>query len=191
MNRVALVSMFLAVIGFCAYLLRPHELQKEPIQQKSRQQSQTLSHGSKTTSKVPRETQASLYDQAKSQAEKILTSETELIEQAAQSGQTTFQDLELGRGQEVSLDQTIMVHYTIRTNDGEVFLSSKDLGSPISVNLQSNVIEGLRRGLKGMRVGGKRHIYVPSSEGYDLSEYSPDIYQEPMIIEIQILSIAS
>ena len=72
-----------------------------------------------------------------------------------------------GEGAEILLHSKILVHYTGKLEDGTVFDSSYDRGQPFSFQIGlRQVIEGWEQGLLGMKVGGKRTIFIPSELGY-------------------------
>ena len=71
---------------------------------------------------------------------------------------------------------TVKVHYTGKLADGTVFDSSADR-EPLEVKLGTgSVIPGFEKGLVGMKVGEKKTIDVPVSEGY--GERSEDLLVE-------------
>ena len=72
-----------------------------------------------------------------------------------------------GEGAEILLHSRILVHYTGKLEDGTVFDSSYDRGQPFSFQIGlRQVIEGWEQGLLGMKVGGKRTIFIPSELAY-------------------------
>lgn len=96
-----------------------------------------------------------------SEAEKISTS----------SG-LRYEDTETGKGVEATSGKVVDVHYTgwlLEANDvkGKEFDSSKGRGVPFSFPLGGGqVIAGWDEGVAGMKVGGKRTLYIPSKLGY-------------------------
>ena len=63
--------------------------------------------------------------------------------------------------------KTTTVHYTGRLTNGQKFDSSVDRGQPFSFPLGAGrVIKGWDEGVKGMKVGGKRTLTIPSALGY-------------------------
>jgi len=59
------------------------------------------------------------------------------------------------------------VHYTGWLKNGNKFDSSVDRGQPFSFALGAGrVIKGWDEGVKGMKVGGKRKLIIPSKLGY-------------------------
>jgi FKBP-type peptidyl-prolyl cis-trans isomerase len=76
-------------------------------------------------------------------------------------------DLEVGAGAEASPGRTISVHYTGTLLDGTEFDSSRTRGEPYEFQLGTGaVIPGWDEGLKGMRVGGRRELVIPSNMAY-------------------------
>ena len=78
-----------------------------------------------------------------------------------------FRDLEVGAGAEASPGRTVSVHYTGTLLDGTEFDSSRSRGEPFEFQLGTGaVIPGWDEGLKGMRVGGRRELTIPSDMAY-------------------------
>jgi FKBP-type peptidyl-prolyl cis-trans isomerase len=82
-----------------------------------------------------------------------------------------YKDHEVGTGDEARAGQTVSVHYTgWLDEDGEKgakFDSSVDRGTPFSFPLGAGrVIKGWDEGVQGMKVGGKRTLYIPSDLAY-------------------------
>jgi peptidylprolyl isomerase len=81
-------------------------------------------------------------------------------------------DVVVGEGAAPTANQTIKAHYTGRLENGRVFDSSYERGSPLK--FQANqVIKGWGIGILGdgdglppMRVGGKRKLVIPAELGY-------------------------
>jgi FKBP-type peptidyl-prolyl cis-trans isomerase FkpA len=83
-------------------------------------------------------------------------------------------DVQVGSGTEAVPGKTVVVHYTGWLYDpakadhhGAKFDSSRDRNSPFSFPLGGGrVIRGWDEGVKGMKVGGKRTLVIPSQMGY-------------------------
>jgi len=76
-------------------------------------------------------------------------------------------DLKVGTGAIAQAGQTVSVHYTGWLENGKKFDSSVDRGQPFSFPLGAGrVIKGWDEGVKGMKVGGKRKLIIPSNLGY-------------------------
>ena len=79
-----------------------------------------------------------------------------------------FVDSKKGEGVEASKGRKVVVHYTgwLETN-GKKFDSSVDRKDPFDFKLGAGeVIQGWDEGVEGMRVGGKRRLFIPSKLGY-------------------------
>jgi len=82
-----------------------------------------------------------------------------------------YEDHAVGEGAEAKLGTLVTVHYTGWLNDndakGRKFDSSHNRGTPFMFSLGSRrVIMGWEEGVAGMKVGGKRTLYIPSQLGY-------------------------
>lgn len=76
-------------------------------------------------------------------------------------------ELTVGTGATAEAGKTVMVHYTGWLENGKKFDSSVDRGQPFSFALGvGQVIKGWDEGVKGMKVGGKRKLTIPSKLGY-------------------------
>lgn len=80
-------------------------------------------------------------------------------------------DSVVGNGDEAKAGKSVSVHYTGWLDQdgikGKKFDSSVDRGQPFSFALGSGmVIKGWDEGVQGMKVGGKRTLYIPASLGY-------------------------
>lgn len=77
-----------------------------------------------------------------------------------------FDDITVGDGEVVQAGDTITIHYTgALASNGQVFDSSVDRGEPSTFELDG-LIEGWREGIPGMKVGGKRRLFIPAAMGY-------------------------
>ena len=97
-----------------------------------------------------------------------------------------------GRGLEIINHSKIEVHYLGKLEDGTKFDSSYDRGEPLSFQIgMKRVIEGWELGLMGMKVGGKRTLFIPSKLGYgqrgagDLIPPNANLIFDVEIINIQ------
>ncbi|MEV7034165.1 FKBP-type peptidyl-prolyl cis-trans isomerase [Streptomyces sp. NPDC093272] len=89
----------------------------------------------------------------------------------------TVRDLVVGDGPEVKPGMVVRVHYVgVTFATGKEFDASWDRGEPYKFALGSGkVIKGWDRGVRGMRVGGRREIVVPPRLGYGKQSPSPSI----------------
>ena len=78
-----------------------------------------------------------------------------------------YVDLTIRIGTTSEAGQTVTVHYTGWQENGNKFDSSVGRGQPFSFPLGAGqVIKGWDEGVKGMKVGGKRKLTIPSKLGY-------------------------
>ncbi len=82
-----------------------------------------------------------------------------------------YEDHKIGDGATATAGQKVSVHYTgWLDQDGEKgkkFDSSVDRGRPFDFPLGAGrVIRGWDEGVAGMKVGGKRTLYIPAKLGY-------------------------
>jgi peptidylprolyl isomerase len=76
-------------------------------------------------------------------------------------------DLIVGTGKEAERGALITAHYSGWLEDGTEFDSSYKNNTPFQTVLSSKrVIQGWILGLKGMKVGGKRRLWVPAELAY-------------------------
>lgn len=88
---------------------------------------------------------------------------------AANDDQVVIEDLVVGTGAAIEINDTILVHYIgYLQSTGDVFDSSLNDGIPFNLvfTATANVIEGWKRGLPGMQAGGRRRLTIPPSLGY-------------------------
>ena len=78
-----------------------------------------------------------------------------------------IEDIEIGKGREVKSGDTVVMHYIGTFDDGEKFDSSFDRGVPFETKIGVGmVINGWDKGVPGMKVGGKRKLYIPYTLAY-------------------------
>jgi FKBP-type peptidyl-prolyl cis-trans isomerase len=78
------------------------------------------------------------------------------------------EEIIIGSGSEAQDYNKVVVEYIGELEDGTIFdSSSKPGGGPYTFTLGvGSVIKGWDLGIKGMKVGGKRKLIVPSELGY-------------------------
>ncbi|CAB4363767.1 MAG: FKBP-type peptidyl-prolyl cis-trans isomerase [Actinobacteria bacterium] len=79
-----------------------------------------------------------------------------------------IEDEIVGDGEEATVGKRVIVHYAgVAWSTGREFDASWDRGSTFDFRLGAReVIEGWDRGVKGMRVGGRRRLTIPAELGY-------------------------
>jgi len=85
----------------------------------------------------------------------------------APSELTTHDEI-VGEGDEAVIGKRVVVHYVgVAWSTGEEFDASWNRGDTFDFRLGAReVIEGWDRGVKGMRVGGRRRLTIPPELGY-------------------------
>ncbi|GGP28169.1 FKBP-type peptidyl-prolyl cis-trans isomerase [Silvimonas amylolytica] len=102
-----------------------------------------------------------------------------------------IEDLVVGEGKEIARGALITAHYTGTLEDGTKFDSSHDRGKPFQCVIGTGrVIKGWDQGLIGMRVGGKRKLFVPAHLAYGDRQIGPHIKPHSnLIFEIELLEV--
>jgi FKBP-type peptidyl-prolyl cis-trans isomerase FkpA len=78
-----------------------------------------------------------------------------------------YEELKEGTGEAAKKGDKVEVHYTGWLKDGKKFDSSVDRGQPFGFTLGAGmVIKGWDEGVQGIKVGGKRKLYIPPELGY-------------------------
>lgn len=105
--------------------------------------------------------------------------------------QLKIEDLQLGEGKEVVRGALITTHYTGWLEDGSQFDSSLDKGRPFQCVIGTGrVIKGWDIGLMGMRVGGKRRLWVPATLAYGDRQIGARIPPHSnLLFEIEVLEV--
>ena len=100
-------------------------------------------------------------------------------------------DLALGEGKEAVKGALISAHYTGWLEDGTKFDSSHDRGRPFQCVIGTGrVIQGWDIGLMGMRVGGKRKLFVPAPLAYGERQVGALIKPHSnLVFEIELLEV--
>lgn len=96
-----------------------------------------------------------------------------------------------GKGAEVKSGDTVVMHYTGTFDDGDKFDSSVDRGAPFETKIGvGHVIAGWDKGVPGMKVGGKRKLFIPYTMGYG-EEGAGDTIPPlaDLIFEVELLDI--
>ena len=77
------------------------------------------------------------------------------------------EDLVIGTGPQAEVGQVLEVDYDGMFFNGDIFDSSRKRGKSFTFRLGGHqVIPGWEEGLKGMKVGGKRRLIIPSGSAY-------------------------
>ena len=103
-----------------------------------------------------------------------------------------YADTKIGTGELVHLSKNLSVHYTGYLADGTKFDSSVDRGQPITFPYGTHhVIPGWDTGFEGMRVGGKRRLYIPYQLAYGEAGRPPIIPAKSLLVfDMEVVSQA-
>lgn len=106
-------------------------------------------------------------------------------------GQLKIDDITLGDGDVATPGKTVTVNYKGTLEDGTVFDSSYDRGTPFSFKLGAGeVIQGWDIGVAGMKVGGKRKLTIPPDLGYGAQGAGSVIPPyATLIFEVELLKV--
>ncbi|MGW8760972.1 FKBP-type peptidyl-prolyl cis-trans isomerase [Streptomyces sp. NPDC055815] len=104
----------------------------------------------------------------------------------------TIRDLVVGDGPEAKPGRVVQVHYVgVTFESGKEFDASWNEGRPFKFAVGGGrVIKGLDRGIRGMKVGGRREIIVPPRLGYGKQSPSPSIPAgSTLVFVVDLLSV--
>ena len=107
------------------------------------------------------------------------------------SNELRIEDIQLGDGKEAVKGALITTQYSGYLEDGTAFDSSYARGKPFQCVIGTGrVIKGWDQGLMGMKVGGKRKLFVPAHLGYGEREFGAFIKPNAnLIFEIELLEV--
>ena len=117
---------------------------------------------------------------------------------AADVTKMVITDHKVGTGAQARDDSEVTINYTGWLYDtkapdhhGTKFDSSYDSGRPLSFTVGADeVVSGMDSGVKGMRVGGKRTLIIPSSLGYGLRGAGNDIPpNSALVFDVELLEV--
>ncbi len=102
-----------------------------------------------------------------------------------------YVDTKIGTGELATPHKWYTIHYTGYLVDGTKFDSSVDRGEPISIPYgQHRVIPGWDTGFDGMRVGGKRRLFIPYQLGYGNSPHQAIPAKSELIFDVELVGIS-
>lgn len=101
------------------------------------------------------------------------------------------EDIQLGDGKAVVKGALITTQYRGTLSDGTPFDSSYERGKPFQCVIGTGrVIKGWDIGLMGMKVGGKRKLFVPAHLGYGERQMGAHIpANSDLHFEIELLEV--
>lgn len=107
------------------------------------------------------------------------------------SDELLIEDIQTGDGKAVVKGALITTQYRGTLEDGTVFDSSYERGKPFQCVIGSGrVIKGWDIGLMGMKVGGKRKLFVPAHLAYGERQVGAHIKSNSNLhFEIELLEV--
>ncbi len=102
------------------------------------------------------------------------------------------EDVAVGDGPEAEPGRRVTVHYAgVAFSTGEEFDASWNRGQPFRFKLgKGQVIPGWDQGVRGMRVGGRRRLTIPSALAYGARGAGGVIApHEPLVFVIDLLAV--
>jgi uncharacterized damage-inducible protein DinB len=97
-------------------------------------------------------------------------------------------ELQVGTGAAAKPGQEYTVHYTGWLRDGVKFDSSVDAGKPLKfVQGRRQVIAGWEMGFEGMKVGGKRRLFLPYALAYGENGRGKIPPKAELIFDVELL----
>ncbi|MHB0805420.1 FKBP-type peptidyl-prolyl cis-trans isomerase [Stutzerimonas nitrititolerans] len=107
------------------------------------------------------------------------------------SNELLIEDIQPGEGKEVVKGALITTQYRGTLEDGTVFDSSYERGKPFQCVIGTGrVIKGWDLGLLGMKVGGKRRLFVPAHLAYGERQVGAHIKPNSNLhFEIELLEV--
>ncbi len=99
-------------------------------------------------------------------------------------------DILVGTGAPAEQGMLYSVHYTGWLYDGTKFDSSVDRGTPIQFQQgQHRVISGWDTGFEGMKVGGKRRLFIPYQLAYGDTAKGPIPAKSNLIFDVELVDM--
>lgn len=99
-------------------------------------------------------------------------------------------DVAIGTGAEAADGRTVTVNYIGTLTNGTQFANTYKTGQPLELVLkEGRVIEGWRRGLEGMKVGGQRVLVVPPELGYGNAGGGPIPANATLVFAVELVSV--
>jgi uncharacterized damage-inducible protein DinB len=99
-------------------------------------------------------------------------------------------EIKIGEGEPAQPGQEYTVHYTGWLRDGTKFDSSVDRGQPFKfVQGRRQVISGWEMGFEGMKVGGKRRLFLPYQFAYGEKGRGKIPPKAELIFDVELLAV--
>ncbi len=107
-----------------------------------------------------------------------------------ESAPLRYIEVQVGTGAPAKPGQEYTVHYTGWLRDGVKFDSSVDAGKPLKfVQGRRQVIAGWEMGFEGMKVGGKRRLFLPYALAYGENGRGKIPPKAELIFDVELLDV--
>jgi len=101
-----------------------------------------------------------------------------------------YAEVLVGTGEAAKPGQEYTVHYTGWLTDGKKFDSSRDRNDPLKfVQGRRRVIAGWEAGFEGMKVGGKRRLFIPYQMAYGEAGRGAIPAKAELIFDVELLAV--
>ena len=101
-----------------------------------------------------------------------------------------FTEIEVGSGAIAKPGQEFTVHYTGWLTDGKKFDSSRDRNQPLKfIQGRRRVIAGWEAGFEGMKVGGKRRLFIPYQMAYGEPGRGAIPPKSELIFDVELIGV--
>ena len=103
-----------------------------------------------------------------------------------------IEDIVVGDGDEATSGRKVSVHYVgVSFSTGDEFDASWNRGQPFTFKLgKGQVIAGWDAGVRGMKVGGRRRLTIPSAMAYGARGAGGVIApHEPLVFVVDLLAV--
>lgn len=97
-------------------------------------------------------------------------------------------DQVVGAGATLTGSPSVRVYYTGWLANGTRFDGNVGNASPLTFNL-GGLIPGWQSGMQGMKVGGKRRLVIPSSQGYGTVANGPIPANSNLVFDIELVGL--
>ncbi len=119
-----------------------------------------------------------------------LNQEISTMEGDTMSQELIIEDMQVGTGPAVQAGDNISIHYHGTLEDGTVFDSSVDRGTPFETQIGVGMlIQGWDQGIPGMQVGGKRRLTIPADLAYGNQAIGNIPAGSTLIFDVELLEI--
>lgn len=104
-----------------------------------------------------------------------------------------YTDIKAGSGREAKEGDKVTVHYRASYTNGMVFDDSRkrgEKGTPYTFRIGSNdAIQGVDHGVRGMRVGGIRQVWVPPMLAFGDNGYGALAGGQIILVDVELLHV--